>query len=59
VVVGTMIYMQLISFPARLQEDGNLMEHFPCLTTVICPPKSNWLVDRRESPKVGIWRAST
>ena len=28
-VVGTMIYMPLISFPARVQEDGEVMEHFP------------------------------
>jgi len=35
VVAGTMIYMPLISFPARVQEDGEVMghlevmEHFP------------------------------
>ena len=28
-VAGTMIYMPLISFPARVQEDGEVMEHFP------------------------------
>jgi len=27
-VAGTMIYMPLISFPARVQEDGKVMEHF-------------------------------
>jgi len=26
---GTMICMPLISFPARVQEDGEVMEHFP------------------------------
>jgi len=26
-VAGTMIYMPLISFPARVQEDGEVMEH--------------------------------
>jgi len=26
-VAGTMIYMPLISFPARVQEDGKVMEH--------------------------------
>ena len=29
VVAGTMIYMPLISFPVRVQEDGEVMEHFP------------------------------
>jgi len=28
-VAGTMIYMPLISFPARVQEDGEVMGHFP------------------------------
>jgi hypothetical protein len=28
-VAGTMIYMPLIRFPARVQEDGEVMEHFP------------------------------
>jgi hypothetical protein len=27
-VAGTMIYMPLIIFPARVQEDGEVMEHF-------------------------------
>jgi hypothetical protein len=58
-IAGTMIYMPLISFPARLQEDGEVMEHFPFRNIVVCPPKSNWLIDRRESRKVGVWRAST
>jgi hypothetical protein len=58
-VAGTMIYMPLISFPARLQEDGEVMEHLPFRNIVVCPPKSNWLIDRRESRKVGVWRAST
>jgi hypothetical protein len=58
-VAGTMIYMPLISFPARVQEDGEVMEHFPFRNIVVCPPKSNWLIDRRESRKVGVWRAST
>jgi len=58
-VAGTMIYMPLISFPARLQEDGDVMEHFPFRNIVVCPPKSNWMIDRRESRKVGVWRAST
>ena len=58
-VAGTMIYMPLISFMARLQEDGEVMEHFPFRNIVVCPPKSNCLIDRRESRKVGVWRAST
>ena len=58
-VVGTMIYMPLISFPARVQEDGEVMEHFPFQNIVVCLPKSNWLIDRSESRKVGVWRAST
>jgi hypothetical protein len=58
-VAGTMIYMPLISCPARVQEDGKVMEHFPFRNIVVCPPKSNWLIDRRESRKVGVWRAST
>jgi len=58
-VVGTMIYLPLISFPARFNEDGEVMEHFPFLNMVVCPPKSNWLIDRRESQNVGVWRAST
>jgi hypothetical protein len=58
-VAGTMIYMPLISFLARLQEDGEVMEHFWFRNIVVYPPKSNWLIDRRESRKVGVWRAST
>jgi hypothetical protein len=58
-VAETMIYMRLISFPARLQEDGKVMEHFPFRNIVVCPPKSKWLIDRRESRKVGVWRALT
>jgi hypothetical protein len=58
VVAGTMIYMPLISFPARGQEDGKVMEHFPFRNIVVSPPKSNWLIDKRESRKVGVWRAS-
>jgi hypothetical protein len=37
-VAGTMIYMPLISFPARLQEDGEGMKHFPFRNIVVCPP---------------------
>jgi hypothetical protein len=40
-VAGTMIYMPLIIFPARVQEDGEVMEHFPSRNMVVCPPKSN------------------
>jgi len=58
-VAGTMIYMPLFRFPARLQEDGEVMEHFPFRNIVVCPPKSNWLINRRESRKVGVWWAST
>jgi hypothetical protein len=29
VVTGNLIYMPSISFPARVQEDGEVMEHFP------------------------------
>jgi hypothetical protein len=28
-VAGTIIYMPLIIFPATVQEDGEVMEHFP------------------------------
>jgi len=58
-VAGTMTYMPLIGFPARVQEDGEVMEHFPSWNIVICQPRSNWLIDRRESRKVGVWRALT
>jgi hypothetical protein len=58
-VVETMIYMPLISFLARLKEDGEVMEHFQFLNKVVCPPNSNWLIERRESQKVVVWRAST
>jgi len=56
-VTGTLIYMRLISFPARLQEDGEDMEHCQSRNIVICPPKSNWLIDRRQSQKVGVSKA--
>ena len=59
VIAETMIYMPLICFPARLQEDGEIMEHFPFRNIVICLPKSNWLINRGESRKVGVWRALT
>jgi len=58
-VAGTMIYMPLISFPARVQEVGEVMEHFLFRNIVVCPHKSNWLIDRRESRKVAVWRVST
>ena len=58
-VAGTMIYMPLISSLGRLEEDGEVMEHFPFRNIVVCLPKSNWLIDRRESRGVGVWRAST
>jgi len=31
----------LISFPARVQEDGKVMEHLPFRNIVVCTPKSN------------------
>ena len=40
-VAGTMIYMPLLSFPARVQEDGEVMEHFPSRNMIVCLPKSN------------------
>ena len=40
-VAGTMIYMPLISFPARQYEDGEVIEYFPFQNIVECPPKSN------------------
>jgi len=58
-VAGTIIYMPLTSFPVRVQEDSEVIEHFPSPNIVLCPPKSNWLIDRRESRIVGVWRAST
>jgi len=39
-VVGTVIYMPLISFPARVQEDGKVMDHFPFQNIVVCAAKS-------------------
>lgn len=59
VVVGTVIYMGLISFPAKLEEDGEVMEHFPFRNIVVCLPKCNWLIRRREIRNVGVWKAST
>jgi len=58
-VLGSMRYMPLSSFPATLQEDAEVMEHFPFRNVVLYPHKSNWLIDRRECRKVGVWRAST
>jgi len=58
-VAGTAMYMPLISLLARLLEDGEVMEHFPFRNILVCPPKSNWLIDKRKSRKVGVWRAST
>jgi len=58
-VAGTIIYMPLISFAATLQEDGKVMEHCLFLNIVVCPPKSKWLINRRETRKVEVWRAST
>jgi hypothetical protein len=40
-VAGTMIYMPLIILPARVQEYGEVMEHFPSQNIVVCPSKSN------------------
>jgi len=40
-VTGTMIYIPLVIFAARVQEDGEVMEHFPSRNIVVCPPKSN------------------
>ena len=40
-VAGIMIYMPLVIFPVRVQEDGEVMEHFPSRNMVVCPPKSN------------------
>ena len=56
---GTVIYMPLIGYLPRLQEDGEVMEHFLVPNIVVCPPKSNWVIHRRESRTVGVWRAST
>ena len=51
-VAGIVIYMPLISFPARVREDCRVMEHFPSRNIVICPPKSNWVIDTREGRNV-------
>jgi len=58
-VACNMIYMPSISFPARLQEDGAGMEHVPFRNIVVCPPKSNRLIDRKKYQKVEVWSAST
>jgi uncharacterized membrane protein YccC len=41
-VAWTMIYMPFINFLARVQEDGEVMQHFPFQNIVLCPPKSNF-----------------
>jgi hypothetical protein len=58
-VAGTMMYMPLNSLPARLLEDGKVMDNLPFRNIVVGPAKSNWLIDKRESRKVAVWRAST
>jgi hypothetical protein len=58
-VVGTMIYMPLTSFPERVQEDREVMEHFPSQNIVVCPPKYYRLIDRRDGRKVRVRRAWT
>jgi hypothetical protein len=40
-VAGLMINMRLIIVPAGVQEDGEVMEHFPSGNMVLCPPISN------------------
>jgi len=40
-VAGSMINMPLIRFPARLQKDAEVREHFPCFKIVVYLPKSN------------------
>jgi hypothetical protein len=40
-VAGTMIYIPLIRFPVRVQEDGEVMEHIQPRYMVVCPLKSN------------------
>lgn len=37
-VAGTMIYMPLISFLARVQEDGKVMKHFLSRNIFVYPP---------------------
>jgi len=58
-VAGTEIYMPFIISPARLQEDGTDMEHFLSRNIVVILPKSNRLIDRRESGKVEVCRTLT
>jgi len=57
-VTGTMIYMALIIAPARVQAEGEVMQHFLSQSIFVCPPKLNWLIDRRECWKVGVCRAA-
>jgi len=45
VVVGTMVYMLLISFPARMQEDGKVVVHVSAWNIVVHPGKIQ-LVDQ-------------
>jgi len=59
VVVGSMICMPLSSYLERVWEDGEMMKHIPSRNIVICLPKTNWLINRMESRKVAVWRAST
>jgi hypothetical protein len=40
VVAGTIIYMPLIILPARVQEDGEVIEDSLSRNMVVCPPKS-------------------
>lgn len=58
-VVRTMLHMQLMRFLATLQDDDEVMKHFPCRNIDVFLPQSNWLINRRESQKVEVWRAST
>jgi len=57
-VVWKMVYMPLTSFAVVLKADGEVVEYF-CSKIYVCLTKYNCVIDRRQSWKVGAWRAST
>jgi len=59
VVMETIKYMPLISFPVRLKEDGELMEHCPSRNLVLCTAKFTQLICRWDIQEVWVWKGST
>jgi len=44
-VSRTRIYMPLLKFPARMQDHGEVMQHFLPRNVVVCLPNTNSLID--------------